>query len=80
MTLESRLLDLKEKIKRDERELIEAEANLKTLMAALKKEFKVNTIKAAEKLLDSLTQREAKLATKIENAIEDIEDRYETSN
>ena len=80
MTLESRLLDLKKKIKQEEHNLIEAKANLKTVVKALKDEFSVTTEREAEKLLKDLTQREAKLATKIENAISDIENRYEASN
>lgn len=80
MSLESRLLDLKETIKQDERELIEAQANLKTIMKDLKKEFKVDSIEDAENLLNDLTKREAKLATKIENAILDIEKQYESAD
>jgi len=80
MTLESRLLDLKETIKQDERQLIEAQANLKTIMKTLKDDFKVDSIEDAEKLLDKETKRESILATKIENAILDIEKRYEEAD
>ena len=80
MTLESRLLDLKETIKQDERQLIEAQANLKTIMKTLKDDFKVDSIEDAEKLLDKETKRESILATKIENAIRDIEKQYESAD
>jgi Skp family chaperone for outer membrane proteins len=75
--LAQRLLDLKEQIKEDEKSLIEAQANLKTLIQNMKKQFKVDNLSDAKKLLSQKTKERQNLATKIENAIEDIEAAYE---
>jgi hypothetical protein len=75
--LAQRLLDLKAQIKEDEKALIEAQANLKTLIQNMKKQFKVGNLSDAKKLKSRKTKERQILATKIENAIEDIESAYE---
>lgn len=77
MDLKSRLLDIKENLENDEKELVEAQAQLTVLTNQLKEKHNVSTVAAAKKLLKTMTQKEHDLETKIKNAIEDIEERYD---
>ena len=76
-SLEKRLLDLKEKFEKKDREVIQAEGALDQLRNQLKEEFGVDTAEAAEELLEGFTDEEKELETTMADKIEDIEGKYE---
>lgn len=76
MSIEQRLLNLKEKIETAKSEKSRAEGALAQLMARLKEEFSVNTEEEGEALLQKLQEQAKDLAEKVDAQVDKMEDTY----
>lgn len=75
--LSKRLLDLKEKIENSKAEKNKIEGRLQELMSRLKREFKINTIAEARRLLTKLEKEKEKLEQEVKEGIQKLEEKYE---
>lgn len=74
--LQDRLFEIKEEIEEKKTEKARIEGQLITLMADLKKTFKVNTIEEAKKKLDKMKKDEEKLEKDFTAGMEKLEEEY----
>lgn len=75
--LEKKLLAMKDRNDKKEREGIQAEGALKQLQTQMEKEFEIFSLEAAEALLDKWIKEDKELEKGISDKIEDIESKYE---
>ena len=73
---EQQLLALKKKIDSAKSEVSELKGQLKTLMEQLKNDYSCNTIEQAEKKIKTINIDIDNLTTKIEEALEEINKKY----
>jgi hypothetical protein len=76
MSVEQRLLNLKDKIETAKSDKARAEGALAQLQARLAEEFNVNDVDAAEDLLEKLRAETAELEKKIEASVIEMEAKY----
>ena len=67
---------VKRKVEKLQREADEAAGELKALRARMRKEFGVDTLKAAKELLRKLTAEEARLGADWNKALADFKSQY----
>lgn len=75
--LEKKLLALKDKIDKKDREGIQAEGALKQLRTQLEEEFDAHSSEEGEELLEGYTTEEKDLEETMSDKIEDIEGKYD---
>lgn len=75
--LEKRLLDMKDKFDKKDREVIQAQGALQQLQSQLKEGFGITSLEEAEKLLEGFTQEEKELEERLEDKVQDIESKYD---
>ncbi len=77
MLTEKKLLDLKTKIDRSKEKLNELTGREAHLLEQLNDEFDCKTVEAAETKLEEMDTEIAELESKIENGLQELEEKYD---
>lgn len=77
MGIERKLLGLKEKIRKAQRNKDQSEGRKAELIKRLKTSFKCSSIPAANKKLDKMRQQISSLSEDLKKGVEELEENYE---